>query len=253
MALRRLIVRGYANMGKVHAWGPVSCAAAAALAACAVEPKAEAPAGFTLAGHWKLDHAASDDPQKLIATMHEEAYREIARHNAAAAGGGQPAGGRGGAGGVQTPDETGPFAGVTASGHSAHGAARPDPLRRSPMMHILTAALERGDFLTVRVSETQFVLDYGTSVRSFTPGEHSVVSAETGVADQVSGWKGHEYLIEDKAQLGPSVTERYSLSSDGQHLVERLRIGPAELPAVELKRVYDRTEETAPQAVPSTD
>jgi hypothetical protein len=49
------------------------------------------------------------------------------------------------------------------------------------------------------------------------------------------------------------VLESYSLSPDGQHLVETLRIGPYELPAIELKRVYDHTTEVAPRQPPSVD
>jgi hypothetical protein len=121
------------------------------------------------------------------------------------------------------------------------------------MMHVLAQALERGDFLTVRQSSDELVLDYGTSVRSFTPGGHSVVSAENGVADRASGWDGRQYVIRDKAQMGPSVVERYELSPDGQHLIETLHIGPYELPAIELKRVYDHTTEAAPRELPNTD
>jgi hypothetical protein len=146
--------------------------------------------------------------------------------------------------------QEGPFSpDPSAPGGGTHG----DPLRRSPMMHTLARALERGDFLTVRQSRDELVLDYGTTVRSFTPGGHSVVSAENGVADRTSGWDGHRYVIRDKAQVGPTVVESYGLSSDGQHLLETLRIGPYELPAIELKRVYDRTTEVAPRQLPSVD
>jgi hypothetical protein len=256
MALRRVIVRGYANMWKVHA-SLLACAAAA-LAGCAGGPEAQTPAGVSLAGVWKLDHAASDDPQQVIAKMRAQASKIVAR--AAAAQGleepprGGPAG-RGGAGGARgspqdanpalTPDE--PPAG------GGQGARRPDPLRYSPMMRALSAVLARGDFLTVRQSSEQLVFDYGTTARSFTPGAHSVVSAEMGVADQVSGWEGREYAIYVKAQLGPNIVDRYALSPDGQRLIEKLRIGPAELPAVALTRVFARTTETAPRAPPSTD
>jgi hypothetical protein len=105
----------------------------------------------------------------------------------------------------------------------------------------------------VRASSEEFVLDYGTTVRRFTPGARSVVSSEMGVADQQSGWKGRQYVIDIRAQIGPNVAETYGLSADGQHLIEDLKIGPAELPAIELKRVYDRTTETAPRVLPTTD
>lgn len=224
-------------------------AAAAVLGGCASAPKAEAPAGVTLAGTWKLDRAASDDPQKIISRMRAEALKLMGRRSVA-----PPAGGmrRGGAGTPPAPDESDGVLADETPGANGRGPP-PDPLRRSPMMHVLTAALARGNFLTVRQSPDEFVLDYGTSVRSFTPGAHSVVSADTGVADQISGWSGHEYVIENRAQMGPNVVERYALSSDGRHLIETLRIGPAELPAVELKRVYDHTDEASPREVPTND
>src|SRR6516225_1423574 len=107
MALRRVIVRGYANMWKVHA-SLLACAAAV-LAGCAGGPDAQTPAGVSLAGVWKLDHAASDDPQPVIARMRAQALRIVARAAAAAGmdeaprGGpaGRGGGGAGGAGGSQ--------------------------------------------------------------------------------------------------------------------------------------------------------
>jgi hypothetical protein len=239
-------------MRKVHA-SLLACAAAA-LAGCAAGPKAETPAGVTLAGSWKLNHALSDDPQQVIARMRDQALKMIARQNRGADE--IPRGGRGGAGGpgsaplpdanpALTPDE--PAAG------DRRGAHRPDPLRYSPMMHALAASLARGDFLTVRQSSEELVFDYGTTVRSFTPGAHSVVSAEMGVADQVSGWEGRDYVINIKPQLGPNILDRYALSGDGRRLIEKLRIGPAELPAVALTRVFERTTETAPRAPPTAD
>jgi hypothetical protein len=219
---------------------------AAQLAGCATGFKADAPAGVSLAGTWRLDHAKSDDPQVVINTMRTEALKQMQKLGLAqerALAQIDTARGAGGAGPVQSgeqvfsPDQSSP---------------RADPLRRSPMMHVLAEAIERGDFLTVRQSSDELVLDYGSSVRSFTPGGRSVVSAENGVADRTSGWKGHQYVIRDKAQMGPSVVETYELSPDGRHLVETLRIGPYELPAIELKRVYDHAE-AAPRQPPNTD
>ena len=56
------------------------CAAAALLSGCA-GPRVteEAPPGVNLAGAWKLDHAASDDPQKILAHMREQALKIIGR------------------------------------------------------------------------------------------------------------------------------------------------------------------------------
>lgn len=239
-------------MWKVQA-SLLACAAAV-LAGCAGGPKAEAPAGVMLAGNWKLNHALSEDPQQVIAKMRAQAQKIIAR---ATAGMDEQVrsgpGSRGGAGGAQSPDVN---PGLTPDEPTAGGSRamhRPDPLQHSPMMHALSAVLARGDYLTVRQSSEEVVFDYGTTARSFTPGAHSVVSAEMGVADQVSGWEGREYVINIKAQLGPNIVDRYGLSADGQRLIENLRIGPAELSAVALTRVYQRTAETAPRAAPTSD
>jgi hypothetical protein len=221
-------------------------------AGCAAGLSAEPRTGVSLAGQWKLDHAASDDPQKLLDHMREQAQKIISRRMQAAAAG-PPAGPRGPRGAAgQEPVTEGEDIGSAGYGGPG-GGARPDPLQRSPMAHIVMESVARGDFLTVRQTSAEFVLDYGGLRRSFTPGARSVVSAEGGVADQTSGWKGGEYVIEIKAQLGPTVTESYGLSKDGRQLVEKLHIGAGELPAVTLTRVYEPTRERAPPPLPSAD
>jgi hypothetical protein len=206
-----------------------------------------------LAGTWKLDHGASDDPQKILDHMRAEAIKIIGHPSQPVSNmprhGGRP--GQPGQSG-QTPAEsqdTGAEVFTPAPTPGPHF----DPLQHSPMAHIIMDTAARGDFLTVRQSSSEFVLDYGTSRRSFTPGQHSVVSAEGGVGDQTSGWKGREYLIEVQPQLGPRVTDAYALSPDGKQLIEKLHIGAAELPAVTLTRVYRPTDESAPRQLPTND
>jgi hypothetical protein len=205
------------------------------------------PPGPTLNGSWKLNPAASDDPQKVIEHMRAEANAKIARMMNQA-----PPPERPGRPASATSDSSQQPDLYDSAAPGGHGP-RPDPLRHSPMYHALTNALARGDYLTIHASPGEFVLDYGGFVRSFTPGAHSVVSAEGGVGDQNSGWDKRDYVITIKAQQGPDVVERYSLSSDGKHLIEKLRIGPAELPQVNLTRVYDPTTDKAPHPVPTND
>src|SRR5690348_9315741 len=53
---------------------------------CANERLSSEPAaGVSLAGSWKLDHSASDDPQKLLAQMRTQALKVISRRQAARA------------------------------------------------------------------------------------------------------------------------------------------------------------------------
>ena len=235
-------------MWKFHA-APLAVCMAVTLTACSDTPKAENPAGITLAGNWKLDHSASDDPQKVIAKMRAQAQKIIARQAAQAAAAAQAIPARGG---VPPPDLS-PPPGSEDPASGPRGPQRGDPLQRSPMMHVLSQVIARGDYLTVRQTSEQLSLDFGTVQRSYTPGGRSVVSAETGVADQTSGWDGRDYVINIRAQLGANVSERLSLSADGAHLIDKLHIGPAELPAIELTRVYGRTDQPAPRAVPTND
>jgi hypothetical protein len=222
----------------------------------------EAPPGVRLQGVWKLNRGASDDPQKVIDTMRAEALKRMRR--AIGSSGqtpmspGQPRQGRraptrGDQGPVPSEDqqqqareEAQQAAAVIASPHF-------DALRNSPTMHALRDILNRSDFLTVRQAPEQLVFDYGVTVRRYTPGGHSVVSSETGVADQNSGWKGKTYAIDVKPQLGPEVTEEYGLSPDGKQLVLKVEIASFDLSKITLTRVYDAASEVVPTARPSNE
>ncbi len=237
-------------MPMVRAWGLLVCAAAGAtLGGCVgMGLSPEPPAGVSLAGAWKLDHAASDDPQKVLDRMRAQALKIMSRRQQTVS-----APRPGPRGTMSGPQRSEPTADEELAPPPGPGSHRPDPLLRSPMAHIIMRSVARGDFLTVRQTPGALVLDYGTSQRSFTPGGRSVVSAEGGVADQTSGWKGREYVIQIKAQLGPDVTERYGLAADGRQLVEKLHIGAGELPGVNLTRVYIPATESAPRPPPSND
>jgi hypothetical protein len=234
-------------MATVRAGALLSCAAAVTLCGCISSHfSADTPDGVSLAGSWKLNHAASDDPQQVLAKMREQAAKIIKRQQAEIAA----------RTGTTAPDVMGdgpPPEGAAAPPVGPGGPRRGDPLRHSPMAAIIHTMLERGDFLTVRQSPTEIVFDYGTSRRTFTPGLHSVVSAEGGVGDQNVGWSHKSFVIKVKPQNGPEVTESYALSVDGKQLLETLAIASSELPAEAIKRVYDPTSEAAPRQLPTTD
>ncbi len=229
--------------------------AAAALSGCiGVHLSEESPAGARLQGVWKLNRAASDDTQKIIDALRTEADKKIRRAMNAAAQGPMP--GDGSEGGSQSRRRGRGGGGAIDSGEDLalqqHGPGM-DPLRNSPTMHALRDVLQRGDYLTIRQSPEQVSFDYGTIVRSYTPGAHSVVSSENGVADQTSGWKGNEYVINIRPQIGPAMVEEYGLSPDGKHLVVKTHIGPFELSKVNLTRVYDATGAVVPNLGPSNE
>lgn len=237
---------------------------AAALAATALlsgcvggRLSSEAPPGTRLQGVWKLNRAESDDPQKIIETLTAEAQKKIRRAMNAAAQGPMPGDGEGGPrrrgrGGGGTGADSSDLQAQAEDFASQHGPGT-DPLRNSPTMHALRDVLQRSDYLTIRESPEQVSFDYGTTVRSYTPGARSVVSSENGVADQTSGWSGKEYAIHIRPQVGPAIVEEYGLSPDGKHLVVKSHIGPFELSKVNLTRVYDPTGGVVPNSGPSNE
>jgi hypothetical protein len=222
----------------------------------------EAPANVRLQGIWKLNRSASEDPQKIIDVLREEALKKIRRAMntppPTPMEGGQDGGGGGRRRGGGNPQASGDAAAdAELSRQPAFGPGGPgpgaDPLRNSPTMHTLREVLQRSDYLTIKQSEETVSLNYGTSVRSYTPGGRSVVSSENGVADQNAGWKDKEFVVNIRPQLGPAVVEEYSLSPDHKQLIVKTQIGPFELQRVKLTRVYDSTSTIVPNSGPSND
>src|SRR6201999_140901 len=110
-------------------------------------------------GVWRLNRAASEDPQKVIDKMRAEAMKKLQRAMNAppptvatpSSGGGRH---RGQQGGGVPPDQPLP------EDRPQIGPGT-DPLRNSPMMHALREILQRSDYLTIRQSPDQVAFDYG--------------------------------------------------------------------------------------------
>jgi hypothetical protein len=229
--------------------------AAGMLAGCGVARLDEAPSkSVDMSGSWLLDRSASDDPQPLLDKLRPKPVNNR--------WGQPPDDGTG-----LPPDDTGPPGGGGQQGGGGRsrrgggGQGQPqlayrnnnDAFTHGNVIKMLQADLARAGAVTIRQAPDQFSIDYGSGVRSFTPGSISVVSASWGVADQSSGWKGKDFVIQVKPQTGVASYERYSLSEDGQRLSEELQLGGGEYPSVKLKRVYDRTAKPLPRTVPNNE
>jgi hypothetical protein len=211
-----------------------------------------------LSGSWVLDHSASDDPKPLLDKLRPKpvAHRGDTPDDGTglsddsdASGGGQQGGGQRGGGGR------------SRRGGGGGGQSQPDPAYRNnndaythtTVIKSLQADLARAENLTIRQSAERFSLDYGSTVRNFTPGSVSVVGAAWGVADQSSGWKGKDFIIQVRPQMGVASVEKFTLSDDGKRLTEQLSLGGGEFPSVKLKRIYDHTDRPLPRAVPTNE
>jgi hypothetical protein len=199
---------------------------AGCLAACSTM-KAETPQGVNLAGTWKLDPQHSTDSSKALDDVLKTARK--ARQPRARAGG------------------------LGGYGEDAALLAEP-PLTFAPDVTEQRNLLANGDWLKIEQRADEIVISNAQSSHSYVPGQHSVVSVPGGVADQRSGWKGNEYEISLKPQVGPSSTQTFKLSPDGKQLLETIEIGrDGRIPSIKVIRVYVPTQEGAPSAVPSED
>jgi hypothetical protein len=221
------------------------------LAGCGIARLEPSPSkSVDLSGGWILDRSASDDPKPLLDKLRPKPVKQrwdmppddgTGDDSSASGGGGQ----RGGGG----------------RSRRGGGQAQPDMAYRNnndaythtTVIKMLQADLARAGTLTIRQSPERFSLDYGGTVRNFTPGAVSVVSASWGVADQSSGWKGKEFIIHVKPQMGVASVEKFSLAEDGKHLTEELSLGGGDFPSVKLKRVYDHADGPLPRAVPNNE
>lgn len=141
-----------------------------------------------------------------------------------------------------------PSSGTAAAG-GFYGRRGPGGFIRGRYMDALGPRLT-GDSLTIEQSPGRFVIERTGYRRIYTPGGRSVVSVADGVADQTSGWKGREYVIDVRPQVGPRLTERYGLTADGR-LMERISLSGDELPKLEFTRVYERGE-APPRPLPTS-
>jgi hypothetical protein len=206
-----------------------------------------------LSGSWTLDHVLSDDTKPIMEKLRPKPVNhrwDMPPDDGLGDDSGPPQGQGGGQqGGGQRGSRRGGSQGQPQMAYRNNN----DAYTHSTVMRMLQADLARAESLTIRQAPDRFTLDYGSAVRNFTPGAVSVVSAAWGVADQSSGWKGREFVIQVKPQMGVATVESFSLVDDGKHLVEELHMGGGDFPAVKLKRVYDRADHPVPRDVPTND
>jgi hypothetical protein len=143
--------------------------------------------------------------------------------------------------------------------HGSRGGSSADSLLAEPVepypvdLSLQSALLRGGDWLQIQQSPSTFIVSNGDTTHAYTPGEKSVVSVPGGVADQISGWKGKQYVIEIRPQVGPHATATYSLSDKGGQLIQTIHVeSEGRVPKLDVTRVYDPAGVTS-KAVPAGD
>lgn len=240
------------SSSRVHALLPCIAAlfAAAALSGCASSRLASRmPPGAHLAGDWKLDAARSDDLGRAVTLLRDQGRKQ--RGDRLRGGLGGVSGYHGGAapGTRQRPGEE--RGDENSQRESEAESAGIGPAPRVPAADELLASVPQGEYLRITASAGAFTVTSGSSADQYTPGLPSEISAQRGDAQQISGWKGTDYVIDTRPQWGPQIRETYGITPDGalRLTVELSGQGTHFL----FTRIYDRTDRVSPLAPPTND
>jgi hypothetical protein len=199
------------------------------------------PPNYSLTGVWELNPALSSDADKVLAAVQPKPKSRTSRgqHGPIGDPSSAPAPEV-----INDPTTDLPPVDTSAGGRgSLYGNA--DWNERSmyrPPLDFQTNALLGGQWLKIQQSDTEVSIIDAARSHSYTPGEHSVVSVSSGVADQVSGWSGRAYLVFLNPQIGPAVKESYSLSADGRQLIVKIEVASeGRNQSMTVTRTYDRS------------
>lgn len=208
-------------------------AAVTFLSACAGEPQSSAPpAGVDFSGQWKLNAADSDDPTHLAQAASGQA-------------GGTRSGGSGGQGG-----------GGGRGGGNAPGLGNPGGIGPStPPMSALSEALrwpgrgleikQAGGILTFTSDGKSRVCQPGGHEKKshhHDPGDRDALPSERDAPPPRCSWSEKTLIVEsrDSEEERPSFEEHYSVTADGQRLIEMVSFKGARYNGFTASRVWDR-------------
>ena len=179
---------------------------AAVLAACAAGPvlqprDATVPDGIDLTGQWQLDSES------------DAAEAEILKAERRASG----------------ADED--IVRIARKGES----------ERSKTASLLHVFLEYGARLKITQTEYGVFVSFDRSiVEEYTFGEHRPINVGPVVAERVSGWEQHRFVIETADDKGNKLTEYYWLADGGGKLHRQITMWKKNAREFDIEQVYSR-------------
>jgi hypothetical protein len=235
----------------------------AGVAGCSSGPRVHElpPPNYSLAGVWELNPALSSDNDKVLAAVQP---KPKSRGDKGQRGPGSAPGEAPAPEVINDPTTDLPPVDLSGGGRNGGFYGNGDRNERNlyrPPIDFQTNALLGGQWLKIQQSDNGLSIVDAARSRSYVAGEHSVVSVPSGVADQVSGWSGRSYVVWLNPQIGPSVTERYTLSADGRQLTVKIEVASeGRNQAMKVLRTYDRStkdpasfHQTLQESLPPTD
>jgi hypothetical protein len=213
------------------------------LAGCASDKLAQAPpAGVDFSGHWQLNEADSDDPQRLLQAQFNQST--TAQNNPAPGGSGGRGGRQGGRGGAGGMMPGGPGAPVMPSPSALAESVRwPGKHLEIKQVAGVVAFISDGASRVCQPMEggkhthraAKFDRDGGASGKDAEPRARDVPQPHCG-------WEEKTLIVQggDPDEDHPPFEEHYSLSEDGQRIVEVVGFKGGRSSGFTLSRVWDR-------------
>jgi hypothetical protein len=210
--------------------------AVACLAACASETLEQAPpVGVDFSGRWKLNIADSDDPQRLIQAQ----FNTAANQNGSPSSG--SGGGSGGRGGRQAGARVvGPGGPVMPPVSALHEGLR-WPGRQLEIKQVAGVVA----FTSEGINRVCQPADAGSLRKHRAAGAAHGVSHGRDTPPPQCGWTEKTLVVQggDPDDDHPPFEEHYSLSDDGQRLVEVVNFKGGRSSGFTMSRVWDRTSQ----------
>ena len=201
------------------------------LAACAGERLASAPpAGVDLSGHWQLNAADSDDPQRLSAAI--AGGPGVSGASGAGGGGGGRRGGRGGGSG----------GGAGGSGAGGAGSFGADVSGASSQLAAVGEILHwPGKDLKIKQVAGVAAFNSDGDNRVFQPTDPAKSKRPHEGARKVCGWSGSSLVVRvEPDDERPMFEEHFDLSTDGTRLIQLVVIKSGRMNGFSMSRVWDR-------------
>jgi len=221
--------------------------ATAVVAACASDKLAVTPpAGVDLSGHWKLNEADSDDPLRLMQS-------QLAAATAGANPGGQTGptrGGarRGGGGGFGAGGPTGPvIPSVTILDEALRWPGKDLALKQTGGIVTFTSG---GVDRVCRPRASPGAHHHQTGGDDAAHGRDMPAHGRGDVPPPVCGWDEKTLVVQsgDPEDDHPPFEQRFSLSEDGERLVELVLFKGGRSSGFTASREWDRSAAVSPPA-----
>src|SRR5271168_2270308 len=224
----------------------VMVAAVFLLSACASDRLASTPpAGVDLSGHWKLNDADSDDPQRLLLAQNAAAGQSSAPGGS---GGGSGRGGRGGgrSGGGAMGMGGGPGGPAMPSASAmAEGLRWPGKQLEIKQIAGVVAFTSEGGSVVCQPMDGGHHGHQGGADRDGDSSRRDAPSRSRDAPPPRCGWMEKILIVENRESEDehPPFEEHFGLSDDGRRLVEIVDFKGGRSSGFTMSRVWDRVDQ----------